>query len=45
MIDINDKLWIIDFGHAYYVNESKQMNWFLSEFIFDELNDFNPDFK
>jgi len=45
MIDSNNKIWIIDFGHAYYTDISKPMNWFLSEFIYDELNSFNPDFK
>jgi len=45
MIDSNNKIWIIDFGHAYYTDIAKPMNWFLSEFIYDELNSFNPDFK
>jgi RIO-like serine/threonine protein kinase len=44
MIDSNDKLWIIDFGHAYYSNHNKQINWFLEQFIFDGINQFNPDF-
>lgn len=44
LIDLNKKIWIIDFGHAYYTNPSKPINWFLSEFIFDQTNTFNPDF-
>jgi len=44
MIDSNDKIWIIDFGHAYYTDISKSMNWFLIEFIYEEVKSFNPDF-
>ena len=50
MIDENDKIWIIDFGHAYYTGSqsqadtSKEINWFLAEFIYDEVKSFNPDF-
>lgn len=46
MIDSNNKIWLIDFGHAYYTNVTmhKPSNWFLSEFIFDQVNLFNPDF-
>lgn len=45
MIDPNDKIWLIDFGHAYYTDKTKSINWFLNEFIFDGSNQFNPDFK
>jgi RIO-like serine/threonine protein kinase len=42
----NDKVYIIDFGHAYWCNKDKQLsNWFLKEFIINEENTFNPDFK
>lgn len=44
MIDVNNKIWIIDFGHAYYTDVAKPINWFLCEFIYDETNEFNPDF-
>ncbi len=44
MIDSDDKVWIIDFGHAYYCDSSKPINWFLEEFIYSEINSFNPDF-
>ena len=45
MIDNNNKIWIIDFGHAFYTDSNKRINWFLSEFIYDQVNEFNPDFK
>lgn len=42
---VKDKVYIIDFGHAYWCNENKQIkNWFLKDFIEDEINEFNPDF-
>jgi RIO-like serine/threonine protein kinase len=42
----NDKVYIIDFGHAYWCNKDKQLsNWFLKDFIINEENTFNPDFK
>jgi tRNA A-37 threonylcarbamoyl transferase component Bud32 len=42
---VKDKVYIIDFGHAYWCDESKIIkNWFLHDFIEDELNEFNPDF-
>ncbi len=44
MIDVNDKIWIIDFGHAYYTDVSRPINWFLTEFIYEEVKNFNPDF-
>ena len=41
----NDKIYIIDFGHAYWCNPDKEIkNWFLSQFIEDKINIFNPDF-
>ena len=44
MIDSNDKIWLIDYGHAYYTDQSKPINWFLCEFIYGEVKSFNPDF-
>jgi RIO-like serine/threonine protein kinase len=43
MLDKNDKLWIIDFGDAYYTSEIKAVNWFLKEFLDGEFT-WNPDF-
>jgi len=41
----DDKIYIIDFGHAYWCSPNKEIqNWFLCKFIEDELNLFNPDF-
>lgn len=40
MIDSNEKIKVIDFGHASQI----KINWFLRDFL-DGLNDFNPDFK
>lgn len=44
MIDSNDKIWIIDFGHARYCDMSRPANWFLTDFIYEEVRSFNPDF-
>ncbi len=42
----NNKVYIIDFGHAYWCNKDKNIsNWFFKEFLVNEKNDFNPDFK
>ena len=42
----NNKVYIIDFGHAYWCNQDcKINNWFLKEFLMNEINDFNADFK
>lgn len=38
------KIYIIDFGNAYFIEKGDEMNWFLEEFL-DGLNDWNIDFK
>jgi tRNA A-37 threonylcarbamoyl transferase component Bud32 len=43
-IEKEGKVYIIDFGDAYYTSKDKEMNWFLKDFINGE-NDWNPDFK
>ena len=43
-IEKNDKIYIIDFGDAYYTHKSKKVNWFLKE-VLDGYNGWNPDFK
>jgi tRNA A-37 threonylcarbamoyl transferase component Bud32 len=43
-IEVNDKVYIIDFGHAYYKNDYTETNWFLAGFLHG-LNEWNPDFK
>jgi tRNA A-37 threonylcarbamoyl transferase component Bud32 len=43
-IEKEDKIYIIDFGHAYYTNTGKKINWFLQELL-DGSNSWNPDFK
>jgi RIO-like serine/threonine protein kinase len=43
MEDSEGKIWIIDFGHAYYTDPSKKVNWFLKEFLDGEFG-WNPDF-
>lgn len=39
--DTEGKIWIIDFGHAYYTKG--EVNWFLKEFLDGEFG-WNPDF-
>ena len=43
--DSDGKIWILDFGDAYYTdkNRNKKINWFLKEFL-DEPYGWNPDF-
>jgi tRNA A-37 threonylcarbamoyl transferase component Bud32 len=44
-IEKEGKVYIIDFGHAKYIDKKKKINWFLDEFINDGINEWNPDFK
>ena len=45
-IEHNGKVYIIDFGHAYWCSPDKVIkNWFLEDFLLNEHNFFNPDFK
>jgi tRNA A-37 threonylcarbamoyl transferase component Bud32 len=43
-VEKDDKIYLIDFGHARYKSKTRPMNWFLSEFL-DGENSWNPDFK
>ncbi len=43
-IDYKDKLYIIDFGDASFIENSKMSSSFVKEFI-DGLNEWNPDFR
>ena len=43
-IEKEDKIYVIDFGHARYTSTKRPMNWFLQEFL-DGENSWNPDFK
>jgi tRNA A-37 threonylcarbamoyl transferase component Bud32 len=43
-IEKDEKIYLIDFGHARYKSRDKPMNWFLREFL-DGENAWNPDFK
>jgi RIO-like serine/threonine protein kinase len=41
------KVWIIDFGHAYYTSlsdDNRPLNWFLREILNDGGKCWNPDF-
>ena len=44
--DENNKVWILDFGHAFYTSSSEGMkptNWFLKD-VLDGTKSYNPDF-
>ena len=44
-IEAQGKVWIIDFGHAYYTETPMQpTNWFLRELLDNEEKGWNPDF-
>ena len=44
VIEKDNKVYIIDFGDAYYIKKNKPINWFLQE-VLDGYNGWNPDFK
>lgn len=44
MIDDKEKLWIIDFGHAYVTNPEEEDDEFVTKFI-EGYNGWNPLFK
>ena len=45
-IEYNNKLFIIDFGHATYKDDKKDRNWFHKEFLEDDgYKAWNEDFK
>lgn len=41
-IEKDGKVWIIDFGHAYY---ARPKNWFLRGLLNEEEKGWNPDFR
>ncbi len=45
-IEIDDKIYIIDFGHATYTKSlDEDRFWFLKDFLYGyKLNIYNPDF-
>jgi tRNA A-37 threonylcarbamoyl transferase component Bud32 len=43
-MEVESKIYIIDFGDAKYRRKGGPMNWFLKEFI-DGYNGWNPDFR
>ena len=44
-IETQGKVWIIDFGHAFYTTEAKKpTNWFLREVLDSNEKGWNPDF-
>lgn len=44
-IELNNKIYLIDFGHARFRTKSTQINWFLKRFLFGMINEYNPDFR
>ena len=44
-IEKDEKVYIIDFGHASYYKSKEMMNWFVKQFLEDGVNEWNPDFK
>ena len=44
-IECDGKVWIIDFGHAYYTKDIKKpANWFLRDLLDTQEKGWNPDF-
>ena len=46
-IEKDEKLYLIDFGHAKWKSTTGEMNWFLQDFLDPDqcLCAYNPDFK
>ena len=44
-IELNNKIYLIDFGHARLKTKLKPINWFLKQFLFEKINEYNPDFR
>ena len=44
-IEKDGRVYVIDFGHAYYYKSKEMKNWFVKEFLEDGVNGWNPDFK
>jgi len=44
MIDDKEKIWIVDFGHAYVTSPEKKLDEFIEKFI-NGFNGWNPLFK
>ena len=44
MIDKKEKIWIVDFGHAYVTNPKDNIDKFVTKFI-NGYNGWNPSFK
>jgi serine/threonine-protein kinase RIO1 len=45
-IEVDGKVWIIDFGHAFYtLSPNRPDNWFLRDFLIHGTYTWNPDFK
>ena len=43
-IEKDDKVYIIDFGHAYYSGKDGRVDWFFNKFL-NGYNGWNPEFK
>lgn len=43
-IEKDGKIYMIDFGHARYVDDNESISWFVRDFI-DGENNWNPDYK
>lgn len=44
-LERDSRLYIIDFGDARYKDPERDLDWFLQEFLDDEVNMWNSDFK
>lgn len=43
-MEVDGKIFVVDFGDAKYIRKGVSMNWFLRDFI-DGHNGWNPDFR
>ena len=44
-LEKNGRVYMIDFGDALYSTPNADINWYLQDFVYDEENMWNPDFK
>lgn len=43
-LEVDDKIWMVDFGDARYAKTGIELDWYLQDFL-DGKNFWNPDFR
>ena len=43
-LEVDDRIWMIDFGDARFAKTDVELDWYLQEFLYGENNIWNSDF-